>query len=150
MGGEGCLLYSANGRLRGRRSQLLRYSQTCQQVPYNQRLRGTLGAAPRAWFSRMADSKDLHQIVERAVAQVIDHHMAKLRAEIVRSVMAELPSMSGSTEAVSEASPVSLVQAVANVHAGSTQKEILRALLDSGSNYAARVALFVVKAGAAN
>jgi hypothetical protein len=98
----------------------------------------------------MADSKDLHQIVERAVAQVLDHHMPKLRAEIVRSVMAELPSMRGSTEAVSEASPVSLVQAVANVHAGSTQKEILRALLDSGSNYAARVALFVVKAGAAN
>jgi hypothetical protein len=42
------------------------------------------------------------------------------------------------------------VQAIAGVHAGTTQKEILRALLDAGSGYASRVALFVMKAGAAN
>jgi len=99
----------------------------------------------------MADSKDLEQIVERAVAQVLDLQLPKLRAEIVRSVMAELPSLSaGAAEPSSETSPLSLVQAVGGIHAGTTQKEILRALLDSGSNYAARVALFVVKAGAAN
>src|SRR6202020_2531123 len=44
----------------------------------------------------------------------------------------------------------SLVPAVANIHAGSTQKEILRALLDAGSEYCSRIALFVVKAGAAS
>jgi len=43
-----------------------------------------------------------------------------------------------------------LVQAVSSIHAGSTQKEILRALLDAASGYCARVALFVVKAGAAS
>jgi hypothetical protein len=43
-----------------------------------------------------------------------------------------------------------LVQAIASVQAGTTQKEILRALLDAGSLYGSRVALFVVKAGAAN
>ena len=99
----------------------------------------------------MAESKDLQQIVERAVAQVLDLQMPKLRAEIVRSVMAELPSLAtGAAEPPSQISPLSLVQAVGGIHAGTTQKEILRALLDSGSNYAARVALFVVKAGAAN
>jgi hypothetical protein len=35
------------------------------------------------------------------------------------------------------------------VHAGTTQKEILRALLDGGAAYGPRIALFVVKAGAA-
>src|SRR5579864_5745509 len=99
----------------------------------------------------MAESKDLQQIVERAVAQVLDLQLPKLRAEIVRSVMAELPSFAaGAAEPSSQISPSSLVQAVGGIHAGATQKEILRALLDSGSNYAARVALFVVRAGAAN
>jgi hypothetical protein len=99
----------------------------------------------------MADTKDLQQLVERAVAQVLDLQMPKLRAEIVRSVIAELPSLGTAAPGASaEVSPLSLVQAVANIYAGTTQKEILRALLDSGSNYAARVALFVVKAGAAN
>lgn len=99
----------------------------------------------------MAESKDLQQIVERAVAQVLDLQMPKLRAEIVRSVMAELPSVAaGAERPSSEISPSSLVQAVSGIHASTTQKEILRALLDSGSNYAARVALFVVKAGAAH
>ena len=97
----------------------------------------------------MADSKNLQQIVERAVEQVFDLQLPKLRAEIVRSVMAQMPPQAGTAES-SEVSPLSLVQAVASIHAGGTQKEILRALLDSASNYAARVALFVVKAGAAN
>jgi hypothetical protein len=42
-----------------------------------------------------------------------------------------------------------LVQAISNIHTGNTQKEILRALLDAASLCAARVALFVVKSGAA-
>jgi len=41
------------------------------------------------------------------------------------------------------------VQAVASIHAGSTQKEILRSLLEAGSTYGSRIALFVVKGGAA-
>jgi hypothetical protein len=46
--------------------------------------------------------------------------------------------------------PGGLVQAIAGIHAGSTQKEILKALLDAGTSYASRVALFVVKGGAAS
>ena len=98
----------------------------------------------------MADSKELQQIVERAVAQVLDRQLPKLQAELVKSVLAELPALSGAPEAGAGSGAGSLVQAVASVHAGTTQKEILRALLDAGSAYAARVALFVVRSGAAS
>ena len=99
----------------------------------------------------MADSKELQQIVERAVAQVLDRQLPKLQAELVERVLAELPAPAASAGA-SAATPAAsgLVQAVASIHAGTTQKEILRALLDAGTAYAARVALFVVKAGAAS
>ena len=97
----------------------------------------------------MADSKQLQQIVERAVAQVLDRQLPKLQAELVERVLAELPAASGAPAAVpsSGAGQGSLVQAVNSIHAGTTQKEILRALLDAGSSYASRLALFVVKGG---
>ena len=43
-----------------------------------------------------------------------------------------------------------LLKAVSLIHSGSTQKEILRALLESTGHYCGRAALFVMKAGAAN
>lgn len=98
----------------------------------------------------MADSKHIQQIVERAVAQVLERQLPKLQAELVERVLAELPVQSASV-APGSGAPVSsgLVHAMASIHAGSTQKEILRSLLDASAGYAARVALFVVKAGAA-
>lgn len=95
------------------------------------------------------DSKELQQIVERAVAQVLERQLPKLQKELVDRVMAELPS--GAATAPSGGAPIqgNLVQAVNSIHAGTTQKEILRALLDAGSAHASRLALFVVKAGAA-
>src|SRR5208282_4443405 len=102
----------------------------------------------------MADSKQLQQIVERAVAQALDRQLPKLQADLVKSVLAELPALAGSAAAAESgagsAVQSGLVQAIASIHAGATQKEILRALLDAGSAYGARVALFVVKAGAAS
>ena len=96
-------------------------------------------------------AKELHEIVERAVAQVLKRHLPNLQAEIVESVLAELPAQ-GTPSAPGGAAPVSggLVQAIATVHGGSTQKEILKSLLDAGTSYASRVALFVVKGGAAS
>src|SRR5579859_6806418 len=41
----------------------------------------------------MADSKDLQQIVERAVAQVLDRQLPKLQAELVKTVLSELPAV---------------------------------------------------------
>lgn len=99
----------------------------------------------------MAEGKELQQIVERAVAKVLERQLPKLRSELVQSVLADLPA-AGSVPPASDGSAgnsASLVQAVASVHAGNTQKEILKALLDAGSSYGARVALFVVRAGSA-
>jgi hypothetical protein len=101
----------------------------------------------------MAESKELQQTVERAVAQVFERQLPRLQAELVERVLAEIPApvaapalTPGSTAAA--ASP-SLVQALASIQSGTTQKEILRALLDAGSANASRLALFVVKGGAA-
>ncbi len=106
----------------------------------------------------MAESKELQQIVERAVAQVFDRVIPKLQSELVERVLAELPAASPESAQIGAGSPVqhssvqhgNLVQAVASVHAGTTQKEILRALLEAGSAYGSRIALFVVKGGAAS
>jgi len=99
----------------------------------------------------MADSKELQQIVERVVAQVFDRQLPKLQAELVERVSAELPAASASAEPGGAApSADGLVQSISTIHAGTTQKEILKALLETGTSYAARVALFVVKAGAAS
>jgi hypothetical protein len=99
----------------------------------------------------MAESKELEQIIEHAIAQALDRQLPKLQAEIVERVLSALPA--GSTAQAPAASrgaiPSSLVQAVATIHNGTSQKEILRALLDASSSGAARAALFVVKAGSA-
>jgi hypothetical protein len=96
-------------------------------------------------------SKELQQIVERAVAQVLEHRLPQLQTELVERVLAELPSAStDSGPAASGGTPVGLVNAVSTIHGGTTQKEILRALLDASSACAARVALFVMKAGTAS
>ena len=96
-------------------------------------------------------AKELQQIVQQAVAQVLDQHLPKLQAELVSRVLAELPAAApGAESAATGPSSDGLVEAISTIHAGSTQKEILKALLDTGIAYAARVALFVVKAGAAS
>jgi len=95
-------------------------------------------------------SKELQEIVERAVAHALERLLPKLQSELVESVLAELPAPAAGPEgAAAGPMPGGLVQAVASIHAGSTQKEILKALLDAGTSYASRVALFVVKGGAA-
>lgn len=102
---------------------------------------------------RMVENSEIQQMVERAVAHVLAHQLPKLQAELVERVLKALPTPAGevsSPSAGAGADATSLLQAVGNIHAGATQKEILRALLDSGSSYCSRIALFVVKAGVAN
>lgn len=99
----------------------------------------------------MADSKQFQQVVERAVAQVLDQQMPKLQASLVERVLAELPAQAtGTPSSGGNSSSGSLAQAVSSVHAGGTQKEILKGLLDGGGGFASRVALFVLKAGSAS
>lgn len=95
-------------------------------------------------------AQELHAIVERAVAQVLKRQLPRLQAEIVESVLAELPAATAPAPGGASPVPGGLVHAIAGIHAGATQKEILRALLDSGTSCASRVALFVVKGGTAS
>jgi len=92
---------------------------------------------------------EIRQSVESAVAQALHSQMAQLQSQIVQQVLDALP-MTSETPAAAGESSGTLARAVSNIHAGSTQKEILRALLDTGSAYCSRIALFVVKAGAAS
>ena len=92
----------------------------------------------------------IEPIVERVVGQVLDSHAAQLRAEIVRRVMEEIAvapatGESNAHDAASASGPADLARAVAEIQLGSSQREILRALLDTSARHAARVALFVVK-----
>ena len=94
------------------------------------------------------EPSSIEPIVERVVGQVLDSHAAQLRTEIVRRVMEEIaaapaPAEPSSSDAAS--TPADLARAVAEIQLGTSQREILRALLDTSSRYAARVALFVVK-----
>ena len=99
----------------------------------------------------MADSKQIQQIVERAVAQVLDRQLPKLQAELVERVMAELPAqLELPRQAAAKRVPAALVHAIASIHAGTTQKEILRSLLDAVRSYAARVALVRRESGSGN
>jgi hypothetical protein len=101
----------------------------------------------------MADKNRLKQIVEAAVTQVLDSHLPRLREELVGRVLEQLePQLSAAPVAASasgDSAPSDLLKAISAIHAGSSQKEILRGLLDSTVRYTARAALFVVKAGAA-
>jgi hypothetical protein len=91
----------------------------------------------------------IEPIVERVVGRVMDSHIAQLRAEIVRQVAEEIaaaPALAQSSKPASAKSSVAdLAHAVGEIQLGSSQREILRALLDASSRYASRVALFVVK-----
>jgi hypothetical protein len=97
--------------------------------------------------------KEMREVVEHAVAQVLADNLPLLQKDLVLRVMKALPGVAAGTATGQDASgggTASLLHSVASVHAGTTQKEILKALLDSGSTYCARIALFVVKAGAAS
>ncbi len=94
----------------------------------------------------MADRSEVEQIVERAVSEVLDHHVPRIREELVRRVLDEIPQ---SAAASGDAGAANLLKAISAIHAGATQREILRALLDNTVRYSGRGALFVIKAGAA-
>jgi len=99
----------------------------------------------------MADRNEVERIVERVVTQVLQGHLAQLREELVRRVLDELPQDLGASAAPesADAGPADLLRGVSAIQAGTTQKEILRALLDGVSHYCGRTALFVIKGGAA-
>jgi hypothetical protein len=94
----------------------------------------------------MSEKTWIEQVVEKAVSEVLEARVPPLRSELVRRVLEEVAPHLG---AAPESSPASLLKAVSSIQTGTTQREILRTLLDNASRYCGRVALFVVKAGAA-
>jgi hypothetical protein len=94
----------------------------------------------------MTDRGWMEPIVERVVTQVLENHAAQLRTEIVRRVIEEIAAQP-STAAPAGTNSADLARAVTEIQLGTSQKEILKALLDGCAHYAARVALFVVRGG---
>ncbi len=95
----------------------------------------------------MTDRGWMEPIVERVVTQVLENHAAQLRTEIVRRVMEEIAAQPATEAAPTGANSADLARAVTEIQLGTSQKEILKALLDGCARYAARVALFVVRGG---
>lgn len=102
-------------------------------------------------MAEQADKQnELRQLVEQAVAQVFHAHLPQLQSQIVLQVLQSLPTPASVAPSRAGEDSSALVHAVSNIHAGATQKEILRGLLAAGGEYCSRIALFVVKAGAAS
>ena len=102
-----------------------------------------------------APKSEIQQRVEHAVAQALQSQLPHLQTQIARQVIESLPATVSEVQAVGQsgsvaADPGALVHAVSAIHAGSSQREILRALLEACSAYCSRIALFVVKAGTAS
>jgi len=97
----------------------------------------------------MAQKTPIDQIVEKAVSQVLDGHLPELRKELVRRVLEEVQQHLGASSGAAGGGAADLLHAVSAIHAGTTQKEILRALLETTVGYCGRAALFVMKAGSA-
>ena len=91
--------------------------------------------------------KTPEQIVEQAVAQALDSQLPELREKLVHQVLEDVRPYLGGGGSGSGAGD--LLKAVSAIHSGSSQKEILRALLEGTSGYCGRAALFVVKSGSA-
>jgi hypothetical protein len=109
------------------------------------------GSSGRTADLTMAERTGVEQIVEKAVSQVLDNRIPELRDELVRRVMEDLPQAAAApqTGGTGDAGSANLLKAISAIQSGTTQREILRALLDSTVRYSGRAALFVVKAGAA-
>ena len=95
----------------------------------------------------MAENTPIEQIVDRAIAKALESQLPQFREKLVHQVLEDVRPYLGSGAASSAGD---LLKAMSAIHGGSTQKEILRALLEGTSGYSGRAALFVVKGGAAS
>ncbi|HXZ28396.1 MAG TPA: GAF domain-containing protein [Terriglobales bacterium] len=93
----------------------------------------------------MADPKAVAEQVERVVNEIFDQRVGELRAEVVKRVLEEMAPL------LVEEPPATAVleSSVASIEDGSTQADILRALLNGAAKFSGRVALFVVRGNTA-
>jgi hypothetical protein len=93
--------------------------------------------------------KHAEEIVRTAVTEALERQLPSFRETIVQEVLRAVASSAGNTAESDSSGVAGLQKAISIIQAGSTQKEILRALLESTMLYCGRAALFVVKNGAA-
>ncbi|HTR68453.1 MAG TPA: GAF domain-containing protein [Terriglobales bacterium] len=96
----------------------------------------------------MPETISTQEVVERAVSQVIESQRLHLQEQLVRRVLEALEVEPTSVGHGAESTASGLLKAVCAIYAGSTQKEILRTLLDNTVRYSGRAALFIVKGSA--
>ncbi|HSK43717.1 MAG TPA: hypothetical protein VLA83_07510 [Candidatus Binatia bacterium] len=85
---------------------------------------------------------EIQNIIEEAVAEVLDAALPRLRSEIVHRAVEIVESLAPAPGA----SPSDLLNAAAAaIHESGSQADILRHLLEGEARFAGRVALFVVK-----
>lgn len=90
----------------------------------------------------MPPPSKLESIIEKAVAEVLEAALPRLRSEIVQRATQDLKAIPAP-----EASSDSLSEAVESIQEATLQADILRKLLQGATHFAGRVALFIVKAG---
>lgn len=91
----------------------------------------------------------VEEMVRGAVRQALEHRLSSLRDSVVEDVLRDIRPMLAAKSAPAPSSTAALQKAITAIQAGATQKEILRALLESTSTCSSRAALFVVKNGSA-
>ena len=109
------------------------------------------GSSGRSADLTMAERTGVEQIVEKVVSQVLEQPRPAVAGGIGApgSGGASAGNGCGGGGASGEGGSANLLKAISAIQSGTTQREILRALLDNTVRYSGRGALFVVKAGAA-
>jgi hypothetical protein len=92
--------------------------------------------------------KHVEEIVRTAVTEALERQLPPFRETIVQEVLRAIAPSIGGKESSAGSAMASLQKAISTIQSGTTQKEILRALLDNTNLYSGRAALFVVKNGA--
>ena len=92
----------------------------------------------------MPHSANLAAIIEKAVGEVFDSNLPRLRSEIVQRATADLQNLSGAGNSVLGEQ---ISAALAGIQDAASQAEILKKLLEGAAHFAPRVALFVVRGG---
>src|SRR5690348_573908 len=97
----------------------------------------------------MAQSAETRQALDRLVDKVLARHLPEIRAELVEQLSNHWPSAETASAPPETAASALLNAALASIQDSRSQTEILGALLEGASRFAPRVALFVLRAGAA-
>ncbi len=97
----------------------------------------------------MAESDKLREVVERTVAETVDAQAAALRRALTERIWERIKSTEPA-KVPGAASTALLNAAITAIQEGSTQAEILTALLDGAADFAGRAALFVLRSGVAS